>query len=60
MRIAECAALLRADDARVALRGELVHLPATDRETVSDILRRLAHEKTHVGVGQPFHDADDG
>ena len=34
MRIAECAALLRANDAGVTLRGELVHLAATDREAV--------------------------
>ena len=41
MRIAECTAFLRADDAGVALRREFVHLAATDRETVGEILRRL-------------------
>ena len=60
MRVAECAALLRANDAGVALRGVFVHLAATDPETISDILGRLTHEKAHVGVGQAFHDADDG
>src|SRR5439155_3644662 len=34
MRIAECAALLPANDAGVAPRGEFVHLAATDPETV--------------------------